>query len=197
MAWSIHYRIRCDRSWTEADKAKLRAHSDKWNGKMSSLSTGYDVGGLPEKREYQGSTKAAPSPRAANDYVTIVSALRELERLFPGLEARVSDESEHHRNARPHDIDLQELLQAMLEEWGDPNGTYADSEEAEEPDEELRRAEEHMAGEAGDAEPEADVEPPTDRGGARSETQSLLEKAAKDFAIWKKAQREKAGKGSD
>lgn len=195
MAWSIHYRIRYDHSWTEEDKAKLREHSDRWNEKLSLLSSGYDVRGLPEKRDYQGSTKAAPSPRAANDYVTVVSALRELEMLFPGLEATVSDESEHHRHARPQDIDLRELRQAVLEEWGDPKGRYADSEEAEDPDEELRRAEERMAGESEDTEPEAGVEPPAVPGDLRSETQALLKRAAKDFEIWKKAQREKAGKG--
>ena len=43
-----------------------------------------------------------------------------------------------------------------------------------------------MAGESEDAAAPGDL---------RSETQALLKKAAKDFEIWKKAQREKAGKG--
>lgn len=173
MGWSIYYRIRCEREWTDSYWRRLREHVQKWSGKLSRLSDPYDVGGMAGRSEFTGATRAAPSARAASDYVTIVEALRELEALFPGAEVRISDDSGIHTDARPGEIDLEALRDAMLAVWSAGEGLEEESEGEDSELEAMRQA--------------AELER------AREEARPLLEKAAKDFEIWKSAQRKKQG----
>jgi len=171
MGWSIYYRIRCDRDWTDSDRHCLQEHVQRWSGKLSRLSEPYDVGGLFGRNEFHGATRPAPSPRAALDYVTIVQALRELEELFPEAEVRVSDDSGIHTDSRPNEIDLEALRDAMLDVWGTGEAPEEGNEAEDFEVDALRQA--------------AELER------AREEARPLLEKAAKDFEIWKNAQRKK------
>lgn len=196
MGWTINYRVECERGWSEDDKRKLRAHQSKWNEAMSTLSEGYDVGGMVASPVFHGFTKPSPSARAAGDYVTIVQALRELETLFPEARVYVSDTGGIVPESRPGDIDLERLREQMLDEWG-ADEAVLDTDEPEDPEEALAA----LGPIPGDEdEPEDDLdesEAPEDEEEAGPEPQSaeaalvapLLERARKDFEIWKRAQK--------
>ncbi len=192
---SIHYRIRCERRWSEADRRRLAAHSQTWEDRLSILALGYDVRDIARESDFQSSTELAPSPRAASDYVTVVQALRELEQLFPEARASISDDFGINESVRPSDIDLVSLRQAMLEQWGDDDGSYEQEPESDDPDEELERVA-HYLRHLDDDEEDVDVHrllraARLDMG--RATAGNLLANAAKDFEIWKQAQRKKRG----
>ncbi len=179
MGWTINYRVECERGWSEDDKRKLRAHVAKWNDALSPMSGGYNVSGMVASSPFHGFTRPAPSARAAGDYVTIVQALRELETLFPETRVFVSDTGGIVQESRPGDIDLDHLHEQMLEEWG--GGEEAlEGDESEDLDEaDAFEGDEEDAGpeEAEPQSPEAALVAP------------LLERARRDFEIWKRAQK--------
>ena len=132
--WSIAYRIVTRRaSWSEAELRTLREHADRWRGRLSRGASGYDVSGLPVTDELFAHTTPGGGRDAARDYLALVRALAELEALFPGLEAFVSDELFVRLPRRPGQIDLAELRREVLREL-DP------AEEIEEIDDALARA---------------------------------------------------------
>lgn len=199
MGWTINYRVECERGWSEDDKRKLRAHQARWNEEMSSLSEGYDVGGMVASPVFHGFTKPAPSARAAGDYVTIVQALRELEALFPEARVYVSDTGGIVPESRPGDIDVERLREQMLEEWSEDAAALDtdEPEDAEEalaalevgPDEEDESGEDLDDSEALDDEEEAGPEGPETQSAEAALVAPLLERARKDFEIWKRAQK--------
>lgn len=170
MGWSIRYRIVCEREWSEADRRRLTEHVQKWGEKLSPHSDGYNVQGMAAERDFHGRTKPPPSRAAASDYVNLVRALQELEELFPEAEVFISDDGEIYTDARPDEIDLESLRERMLEEFGAEKDELEDQEELEE-----------------------DLRALTELERARAEAKPLLEKAARDFEIWKRAQQKKQG----
>jgi hypothetical protein len=171
MGWTIYYRIECDRAWSEEDKRQLRRHSETWNEKLSPLSEPYSVTGIVTTRSFKGATRPAPSAHAASDYVVIVQALRELEKLFPEARCFVSDDSGYYDAARPSDVDLGSLRARMLEEWGTDEAAPDDPEPEDAEARELRALPSQVTPE--------DME----------QVRPLLEKARRDFEIWKQAQK--------
>ncbi|HZI16228.1 MAG TPA: hypothetical protein VE153_38040 [Myxococcus sp.] len=181
MGWTINYRVECERGWSEDDKRKLRAHVSKWNEALSARSGGYNVGGMVAGSPFHGFTRPVPSARAAGDYVTIVQALRELETLFPETRVYVSDTGGIVRESRPGDIDLDRLHEQMLEEWGS-DADMLEGEEPEDPEEAEAYDDEEDEEYAGPEEPEP-------QSPEAALVAPLLERARKDFEIWKRAQK--------
>lgn len=117
MMWSIAYRVVARRaSWNEEELRRLREHADRWRGRLSRGASGYDVSGLPATDDLFASTTPGGGRDAARDYLALVRALAELEALFPGVEAYVSDELFVRLPQRPRQIDLAELRREVLRE---------------------------------------------------------------------------------
>jgi hypothetical protein len=183
MGWSIYYRIRSNRAWTDADRRRLLEHEGDWCDRLSVLSEPYTVRDIAMKPDYHGATKPAPSPRAANDYAVIIQALRELGGLFPDIEITVGDDSGINRQTPLTEVDLEATREAMREDWGD-DGSYADEPEGEYEDEQ-ERADLYLLDEEGLAQRSAWHQ------AAVARAQPLLDQAARDFEIWKQAQQKK------
>jgi hypothetical protein len=47
LGWTIYFRIRTGRPWSEDGLRKLRAHAGKWISKLSRTSEAYDLSTLP------------------------------------------------------------------------------------------------------------------------------------------------------
>jgi hypothetical protein len=117
MRWSIAYRVVGRRfSWNEDELRRLREHADRWRGRLSRGASGYDVSGLPATDELTAATTPGSGRDAARDYLALVRALAELEALFPGVEAYVSDEVFVRLPQRPRQIDLAALRREVLRE---------------------------------------------------------------------------------
>jgi len=179
MSWSIYYAISCERDWSDADTRWLREHQAVWNDRLSALCEGYDVSGIVTSARFRGAMKPSPSAQAASDYVAIVLALRELQQRFPEADVRVSDDSQINDETPVAEIDLEAVRAAVLDEWG-PH--LEDLEDLEHEDE----LEEVLA-------PDRPAQP-SELDAAFARVKPLLDQAARDFEIWKNAQREKKSK---
>lgn len=172
MGWTIYFRIRTDRPWSEDDLRKLRVHAGKWSAKLSRSAEGYNLSTLPESADWRGSLKPSPDVRGASDFVTVVQALSELEQLF-GARATVWDDYYLSDPTAPADVDTAALSQRIREEHQD-------------------------AASDDEAPPEPGARPPQpgeddDQQRLLEQVKSKLEQARVDFEIWKRAQEKKKG----
>lgn len=170
--WSIAFRVTArGLPWTPDELRKLREHAERWSRRLSRACSGYDLTHLPASGELQGVLHPGAGRDAARDYVALVRALSELELSFPGLEAQVSDGFYVPEPRRPGTVELQELRQAVLEDF-DP--VHQDEEDLA-VEQSLARAqscfEEWLMGSA---------------------LREKLAGAQRDFQAWKRAQRRQA-----
>jgi hypothetical protein len=172
LGWTIYFRIRTDRPWSEDDLRKLRVHAGKWSAKLSRSAEGYNLSTLPESADWRGSLKPSPDARGASDYLTVVQALSELEQLF-GARATVWDDYYLSDPTAPAEVDTAALSERIREEY-----ERADSED-------------DTPSEAG-----ARPLPPgedDEQQHVLAQVKSKLEQARADFEIWKRAQEKKKG----
>jgi hypothetical protein len=163
MRWSIQYRIRLQRAWTDDDQRVFDAHAAKWAKQLSEASEPLRVV-RREPNELVGSSTPGPTD-SADDYVVIVRALREIETLFPGSDVVVFDDEYLVEPTHVDEISLEDLRQYVADAW-------------EEPDED-------RPAELADAEADSqDVQ-------LFEQMHAKLESAKADFAIWKRAQLKK------
>lgn len=116
--WSIAFRVVArGLPWTLDELRTLRDHAERWSRRLSRNGAGYDLTELPAHEELDGTLRPGGGRDAARDYVTLVRALVDLERLFPGLEATVWDRFYVPEPRRPGTVQLQALRQAVLEDF--------------------------------------------------------------------------------
>ena len=132
MGWTISYEVELAAGAPLPSPEALTAHLEEWSARLSTLSGGYHLERGASRNHLQGSTLPAPSIHAADDYVTLVLALRAFEARFPGSSAFISDSDDFHRRARPGDIDTASLRRVVREQWAPDDAL--DEPESEEPD---------------------------------------------------------------
>jgi hypothetical protein len=118
MSWHVHYRVELMRPLTEADLLQVRAHLERWCELMSSHCSGYVLQGRVGDRELTGSTQPSGDRRTANDLLTLVRALRELERELRGR-AIIDDMHGEGPELEVRKLDLKSLGEELTEIWGD------------------------------------------------------------------------------
>ncbi|MFZ5443735.1 MAG: hypothetical protein ACOZQL_27255 [Myxococcota bacterium] len=95
------------------DPDALSAHVTRWSVRLSSSS--YAL--YPEDETVlRGTTSVRRARALAADYLLLVLALCELELLFPGVEARLSDDEGVLTGVRPHELvpaDLRRTLERI------------------------------------------------------------------------------------
>ena len=150
MGWTINYEVEVTPGAVAPDAAALEAHLDTWNARLSTLCEPYVLKATDLPGRWRGYTRPAPSARAADDYVTLVHALAELEARFPGLFATISDEDGILSHARPCEIDAVALRRSMLAQWSADERELAVP-ESEDPQEALLQNLRHEAAAVGKA----------------------------------------------
>ena len=135
MGWTISYEVELAAGAALPSAEALASHFEEWSARLSTLSGRYHLERGPSRNHLQGSTMPAPSIDSADDYVTLVLALRAFEARFPGSSAFISDTDDFHRRARPHDIDIASLRRVVREQWAPDDAL--DEPEPEEPEQAL------------------------------------------------------------
>jgi hypothetical protein len=170
MSWAIHYRVEgAPERWSEEQLKTIRQHQSRWSQRLSRLSSGYAWTGDGAK---SGFTQPGPGAAGTRDFKTLILALREFETLFPGVEVIASDD--YYLEPTPvAEVDLEDLVGQIAGE-----GSRSERQAAEPSD---PGADDALATPAEDAR----------HGALVDEVEVTLEKARKDFEIWKRAQQGK------